>query len=180
MNWNPNEDILQKNFDINAYMGGWWEIAKIPKWFDLQCGTASAEYKKIDDSTISVCNKCYIPDMNGGWECLRLVTGKGQILSNQYPSALFVSFPDEQVRKTAEITNTLISSSKSLQIYPNYLIHSTDYSSYSIVGSPDRQGLYILSRNDKMTKFLYSRILDLVRSLGYDLRKILVNANMLK
>ena len=50
---------LQPNFDINKYMGEWYEIARLPNPFDLDCANATARYRKIAPNTISIVNKCY-------------------------------------------------------------------------------------------------------------------------
>ena len=45
--------------DISRYMGTWYEIAKLPNWFQRKCiqGT-QAQYKILGPKQIEVTNKC--------------------------------------------------------------------------------------------------------------------------
>ena len=53
-----------------------------------------------------------------------------------------------------------------------YLVHQTDYINYSVVGSPDRRFLWILSRNPEMCGNVYDQLFDFVKELGYDVKRI--------
>ena len=46
-------------FDVTRYMGTWYEIAKLPNWFQRKCvqGT-QARYKVLGPTQIEVNNKC--------------------------------------------------------------------------------------------------------------------------
>jgi len=46
-------------FDVSRYMGTWYEIAKLPNWFQRKCvqGT-QARYKVLGPTQIEVNNKC--------------------------------------------------------------------------------------------------------------------------
>ena len=45
--------------DINQYMGSWYEIAKLPNWFQRNCAqNIKATYKLINPAEIQVHNQC--------------------------------------------------------------------------------------------------------------------------
>jgi apolipoprotein D and lipocalin family protein len=45
--------------DVNRYVGTWYEIAKMPVFFQRDCaGGTTATYKLLKEGTISVVNRC--------------------------------------------------------------------------------------------------------------------------
>lgn len=157
---NPGiHDVLQKNFDPQKYMNSWFQIARIPQFFEngLNCFNQTAQYTLLHDK-VKVFNSCIGP--NG--EVIRTATGEAIIEDNKKPAALTVSFPGYP---------------ESLALGPNYLIHDTDYTKYAIVGSSDRSGLYILCRKKKMREKMYSNILDFCKKLNYDVKKLKVDSD---
>jgi len=145
-----NCETLQENFDTQAYMGKWFQIADIPQVYESGCPRASAEYTLLNDR-VSVFNTCY----NEKWEVSRTITGYAKALNPCIPSALKVVFPETEIF---------------VPQYPgpNYLIHKTNYKSYAIVGSPTRTSFYILSRTPKITQSKYNKFLKYAKTLGYN------------
>lgn len=166
-----SQEVLQTPFNIDRYMGEWFEIAKLPNFFEVGCSSAKAQYNRIASNAINVINTCLdeeggglqrpIPEIEGvcqnAW-----IFGTGIAKNTDFPAALTVSFPSAP--ESAMMTSG-----------PNYLVHKTDYTTFSIVGSPDRRGLFILSRTKTMTKRLYNKLLRFVQSLGYDTSNIIIN-----
>jgi len=47
------------NVDLMKYQGTWYEIAKIPNWFQKKCAkNVTATYKLREDGYLSVFNRC--------------------------------------------------------------------------------------------------------------------------
>lgn len=45
--------------DVSRYLGRWYEIAKIPNWFQKKCvSDTSAQYSLLPDGTLKVINAC--------------------------------------------------------------------------------------------------------------------------
>lgn len=147
---------LQSNFDTQAYMGKWYQIASIPQFFNRDCARSVAEYTLLSDH-VKVFNVCY----NNNWDVLRTITGSA-VSTDCEPASLYVSFPGYPPSPAA-----------------NYLIHDTNYITYSIVGSPDRSNLYILSRDPKMTVCMYRNLRRTARELGYDITKLVIDYHAL-
>ena len=54
----PPLDVVQ-SVDLQRYAGIWYEIARLPNWFQKQCaGDVTATYTLLDDGTIKVVNSC--------------------------------------------------------------------------------------------------------------------------
>jgi lipocalin len=160
-------DTLESDFDVQAYMNKWYQIANIPQPFEmgLNCAKQVAQYSYLSDE-VKVYNTC----LNQEGVVTTKALGKAIIENPQQPAALTVSFPgyvppSNQVGK--------FDPSKMLMPPgPNYLIHKTDYDTYSVVGSSDRSGLYILCRKPKMNRSLYDDLLKFCKKIGYNLNKI--------
>ncbi len=150
---NDNKDkcvVLKHNFDIQSYMGKWYQIASIPQFFDSDCVRSTAEYTYLSDK-INVYNTCY----DANWNPIRSITGSATAPNPCVPAALIVTFPDTPVEQ-----------------FPNYLIHATNYIDYAIVGSPTLTSFFILSRSPQMCVKEYKNILKYTKRLGYDISRI--------
>lgn len=47
------------NFDLARYMGTWYEIARLPQWFERNMEGVKAEYTLLDNGTVKVVNTGY-------------------------------------------------------------------------------------------------------------------------
>lgn len=137
-----NIDVIQKDLNPQAYMGTWYQIADIRQAYESMCSRSKAIYTLTPDG-VKIFNTCY--DENGN--IVSTITGQGELLKN---NAIAVSFPGFPA------------------MGPNYIIHSTDYKNYAIVGSYTRSSLYILSRKPQMQRHEYNHWLQYANSLGYD------------
>jgi apolipoprotein D and lipocalin family protein len=145
---------LQQNFDPERYMGLWYTAARIPQFFDRNTPWETAEYEIIKDGLIKVKNTAY----NKNNSIKGQIIGTAEVIDDDEPAALYVSFPTGRPRPS--------------KIYPNYLINKTDYDNYSVVGSLDGKNLYFLVRERPISENLYSRMLAYAKHLGYDVTKL--------
>lgn len=134
--------------DIERYMGKWYEIAAIPQSFQKGCAATTADYSLRRDGDVAVLNSCRLEDGS-----IKKARGKAWAV-DETNAKLKVRFfwpfsGDYWIIELAE-----------------------DYS-YAVVGHPDRDYLWILSRNPEIDPALYD---DLMRTIetkhGYDLSKI--------
>lgn len=146
---------LQYPLDVPKYMGLWYEIAKIPQNFEPRREKATANYALNIMGTINVLNTYY----DNSWNKIGENMGISEIIDPLYPGALRITFPPTYIDH-----------------HPNYLIHATNYE-YSIVGTINRQGLYILYKRMQMPAPLYQEIINYVQSIGYDINRIQINYN---
>lgn len=150
---NPDQcyDIVE-DFDVQAYMGKWYQIASIPQFFSLGCIRSVAYYTLLDEG-IKVLNICY----DDKWNVLRTINGLAIPGLPCRPAGLKVSFPGMKSNMV------------------NYLVHEVEYDSYAIVGSPDRSNLYFLSRTRSISEESYLEMKASAESLGYDVTKIKID-----
>ena len=141
-------DVFQRPFTVASYMGLWYEIASIPRSYEIGCARATAKYEFLSNGQFRITNSCF--DTSGS--TLRSAVGTASIIDPNTPAALYVNF------SSTSVTNPIA----------NYLVHKTNYTSYAIVGSPDRVSFWILSRCPTMKVSNYQKILSYAEFLGYN------------
>lgn len=137
--------------DLKRYAGEWYEIARFPHAFQKDCVASKATYTLRDDGKITVLNQCYDKSLSGR---LREVTGKAWTVDKKTNAKLKVSF-----------------------FWPfsgDYWIIDLgkDYE-YAVIGHPEREYLWILSRTKTMTEALYEAILERLKTAGYDTSELM-------
>lgn len=173
-----SNEILKRNFNVDRYLGDWFEIAKTPNFFEVGCESAKAKYGKRTDTILTVLNTCLGEDGDpktrtceeaGGIGCRGLnntvpprIRGTAQAVDPRIPAALHVSFPSSEF----DMANKDV---------PNYLVHDTDYKIYAVVGDPSRKFLFILARKKYMSAELFNAIVEFAAKLGYDTDSIIIN-----
>ncbi|MBU1937268.1 lipocalin family protein [bacterium] len=144
--------------DLNRYMGTWYEIARLPNWFQKKCaGDVSATYTLNDNGTITVVNRCRKEDGNiseakGRAKRARGCEGNAKLKVRFAPGFLSV-FPF---------------------VWGDYwiILLASDYS-YAVIGDPAREYLWILSRTPQMDEILFQNLLDQIRDKGYNLDELM-------
>ena len=140
-----------KNVDIEKYSGQWYEIARLPNSFEkgLECVTANYTVKK--NGKIEVLNKGYSSENSGEFKTAK---GTAWIPNAKYPGRLKVTF-----------------------FWPfsgNYYIISLEKNyKYALVGDPSRKYLWILSRSRNLESTTYSKLLDIAKNNGFDIKDII-------
>ena len=141
-----------KDFDVQKYMGDWFEIAKYPFKWEKDCELAKAIYKwDSKQQKILVENQCWI-----GQNMIRSRTAKAWIPDKTDPGKLLIDF-DHQPKDPGP---------------GNYWIYWTDYQN-AIVGGPTGTYLWWLSRNPTVKAREVEPMLKRIRSYGYRTDKLL-------
>ena len=138
-------------FDLNRYLGKWYEVARYDHVFERGLVGTTAEYSLRDDGKIKVLNSGYLETLDGSYQ---ESIGKAKPNSNGKPGQLRVSFFGP--------------------FYGNYYILdlAPDYS-YSVVGSSSPKYLWILSRTPHLSTEVQSKILNNLQKRGYDTTKLI-------
>ncbi len=138
------------NVDLDKYIGTWFEIASFPQRFQKGCHGTTATYSKTDKDYIIVENRCFKDSINGKESSIK---GKAFIDENTGNSKLKVQF-----------------------FWPfkgkYWIIDLAEDYSYAVVGHPDRDYLWILSRTSKMEDKIYQSILLRIAEKGFDINKL--------
>jgi apolipoprotein D and lipocalin family protein len=144
--------------DLTRYMGTWYEIARYPNKFQKMCiGDVTANYTLLDDGTVRVVNRCRKETGE-----MTEAEGKARRLSNDDPTSKL------EVRFAPGWLSWLPF------VWANYwVIDLADDYSYAVIGEPNRQYLWILSRTPKMEDATYEKILERLREKGYDTSALL-------
>ena len=137
--------------DLLRYAGTWYEIARLPMWFQRHCVDSKAIYSSRPDGLVGVHNECVTE--SGGVE---QVEGVASVVDPKTNARLTVVFDNWFAR--------LFGSSRE----GNYWIFDLDpeYRT-AMVGTPDRRYLWILSRVPHLDEATYRRLVERARQLGY-------------
>ena len=153
-------DKTISHLDTKKYSGVWYEISKFPLIYESDCERAKAIYTAESDTKISVENIC----IRGGKE-YRSRKGEAWVYDKNDPGKLRIVFTD---------------SGPSQGMVSDYWIHDTDYENYSIVGSPSKQFLWILSREETMTSENINALMRRAVEHGYDVNKLVTNTSAIR
>lgn len=138
-------------FNLNRYLGKWYEIARYDHAFERGLVGSTAEYTLRDDGKIKVLNSGHLNSLDGPY---KESIGKAKPNKNGKPGQLRVSFFGP--------------------FYSDYYILdlASDYS-YSVVGSSSPKYLWILSRTPQLTPEVQSKIVKNLKKRGYDTNKLI-------
>ena len=136
--------------DLQRYLGKWYEIATIPQRFQKGCVGVTAEYSLRKNGDIQVVNTCVQGTLDGA---VRTVRGRAWVVDKTTNAKLRVRF-----------------------FWPfsgAYWIIGLDADyQWAVVGHPNRNYLWILSRSPQMDDALYNGLLQTIAGKGYDLTRI--------
>ncbi len=137
--------------DLTRYTGTWYEIARLPMWFQRHCLDSQAIYTLRPDGAVGVHNEC--------------VTKSGKV--EQADGVATVVDRNTNARLTVVFDNffaKLFGSSRE----GNYWIVDLDpeYQT-SMVGTPDRRYLWILSRAPRLDDDAYRQLVSKANALGF-------------
>ena len=137
--------------DLKRYAGKWYEIARLPNWFEKACtANTAATYTLQPDGKIQVLNECNKADGR-----LKIAKGTAKVADSKGPNTkLKVTFfwpfsGDYWI----------------IDLDPNY--------QWVVVGEPSRDYLWILARNPRLDGALYQQILERVKKHGYTPDKLI-------
>lgn len=138
-------------FDLNRYLGKWYEVARYDHAFERGLVGTTAEYSLLDDGKIKVLNSGYLNTLDGTYQ---QSVGKAKPNKNGKAGQLRVSF-----------FGPFYSDYYILDLAPDY--------SYSVVGSSSPKYLWILSRTPHLNSKVQSEILTNLQQRGYDTQKLI-------
>lgn len=135
-----------KDFDVNRYLGNWYEIARFNHSFESGMEYTKARYTLRDDGKIEV--------VNTGIKNSKLKKAVGRAKLTRTPGLLKVSFFGP--------------------FYADYriLMLSDDYT-YALVGSKGDNYLWILSRTPTLSEAKLAKLLSEAKRRGYDISKFI-------
>jgi apolipoprotein D and lipocalin family protein len=135
-----------EGFELDRYLGKWYEIARLDHSFERGLGQVTAQYSLREDGGVSVVNRGYSAQ-DGKWK---------EALGKAY----FVNASDQGYLKVSFFG----------PFYGSYVIFELDEKDYqyAFVAGPDTSYLWFLSRTPKVDQALVDHFIQRARSLGFD------------
>jgi apolipoprotein D and lipocalin family protein len=141
----PEGITVIDGFEVNRYMGQWYEIARLDHRFERGLNNISATYSPKADGGVKVLNKGW-NEAEGQW---KQAEGK----------AYFVEKPDKGHLKVSFFG----------PFYGGYNIIALDKKdySYSMITGPDKSYFWILSRTRHLPKATLDSLIEKAKQLGF-------------
>lgn len=133
-----------RGFEVERYLGRWYEIARLDHSFERGLENVSAEYRLRDDGGIDVLNRGYAPG-SGEW---KQAEGRAYFVGERGVGHLKVSF-----------FGPFYSSYVVFELDPDYR--------HAFVSGYDRDYLWLLARTPEVTPALRERFVGRAASLGF-------------
>jgi apolipoprotein D and lipocalin family protein len=146
--------------DLKRYQGTWYELARLPMFFQRNCAQSEAHYGLMANGNVAVLNRCLTND--GQWE-----EAQG-MASPQVPGKtdkLWVIFDNWFSRLLPGVAK---GDYWVLYVDPDY--------SVAVVGNPDRKYLWLLSRTPEVSDQVREELLAKAREQGYDTSRLIWRA----
>ena len=137
--------------DLNKYSGVWYEIAKYPNKFQKDCvANTTATYTLKGPDKLEVLNRCLEKDGT-----VKDAKGAGKVEDKQTKAKLKVRFAPGFLSFLSAVWGDYWV----IDLAPDY--------SYSVIGTPDRDYFWILSRTPEMKDSVYQEILRRAEQQGF-------------
>ncbi|CCJ76892.1 Outer membrane lipoprotein Blc [Cronobacter muytjensii 530] len=146
----PRGVTVVEDFNVNRYLGTWYEIARFDHRFERGLEQVTATYSLRGDGGLNVINRGFNPDRNK-WQQSE---GKAYFTGNTHRAALKVSFFGP--------------------FYGGYNIIALDKDyQHALICGPDRSYLWILSRTPTISKQVKEDLLDTATRQGFAVEKLI-------
>ena len=137
-------------FDLDRYLGTWYEIARLDHSFERGLENISANYSLRDDGGVRVLNRGFSA-AKGEWQ---QAEGKAFFVGPSDQGHLKVSFFGP--------------------FYGSYIVFELDDNyQYAFVSGPDTSYLWLLSRSPTVAQAVIDHFIDRASSLGFDTDKLI-------
>jgi apolipoprotein D and lipocalin family protein len=145
--------------DLKRYAGVWHEQARLPNRFQKKCtGAVTAQYTPLADGTVEVRNVC---EVAGGVDESVGVARVGPVAGQPGAGRLEVRFAPEWLSWLP-------------MVWGDYWILKLDRDyEVALVGTPDRDFLWVLSRAPRLDEATLEAQLDYARTLGFDVDRVI-------
>ena len=144
------------NFEPEHYLGQWYEIARIPFYFENGCIAPTTANYALTGDTLTVLNSCRTEDGSTSSS-----TGMAYFVESANVAKLKVTFVPSWLRFTHIGRG-------------DYWILYTDYN-YSLVGSPNHKYLWILARSESAEPQKIKFLLEIAKQQGFNPQQLVFN-----
>ena len=138
------------NFELEPYLGTWYEIARLDHRFERGMSNVTANYSLREDGGVSVLNRGYRAD-KGEWDEAK---GKAYFVGDSSVGRLKVSF-----------FGPFYGAYNVFELGENY--------EYSMIAGPNRSYLWILARQAQLPQAMLDELLSKAVAAGYDTSELI-------
>lgn len=137
-------------FELDRYLGRWYEIARLDHRFERGLSQVTAHYQRHPDGGLTVLNRGYNA-RQGQW-------------SEAQGRAYFVGDPQQGHLKVSFFG----------PFYSSYVIFGLDKDyQYAFVAGPNHDYLWLLSRQPTVSDELWQRFIDTAQRAGFDTQALI-------
>jgi apolipoprotein D and lipocalin family protein len=141
--------------DLARYAGDWFEIARFPNRFQRQCvGDVRASYDRRPDGLVDVVNRCRTAD--GETEA----RGVARLVDERTMAKLKVRFAPAWLSWLPVVWGDY------------WIIGLAEDYSWAVVGSPDREYLWLLARTPQLNEKSTAAARQAARANGFDVERL--------
>ena len=142
------------NFELEKYLGKWYEIARLDHSFERGLDQVTADYSLLDEGGVRVLNRGFSIKKNAWKEA----EGK----------AFFVKGSDQGYLKVSFFG----------PFYGSYIVFALDHENYqySLVSGPDKSYLWILARSPAIKEDIKNMLIEKATASGFDTSKLIFPA----
>ncbi|WML90828.1 lipocalin family protein [Thiothrix lacustris] len=137
-------------FQVDRYLGRWYEVARLDHSFERGLEQVTAEYSPREDGTIRVLNRGY----NTNKQTWEEAEGRAKFVGSKDVGQLKVSF-----------FGPFYGGYNIVELDPNY--------QYVMIVGNDRDYLWILSRTPQLDAAVQQRLVEKAKSLGFATDKLI-------
>ncbi len=151
----PENVTPVEGFQLDRYLGTWYEIARLDHSFERGMSRVTAQYSLREDGGVRVLNRGFLAAKNEWKEA----EGK----------AFFVEHSDRGFLKVSFFG----------PFYGSYIVMDLDKENYqyALVSGPDKSYLWILSRTPTMDRATLDRLIATARTAGFETDELLFVAH---
>jgi apolipoprotein D and lipocalin family protein len=143
--------------DLTRYQGAWYEIARLPNWFQKECTQSKATYKLLESGDVAVRNECLTTTGKS-----KIAFGTASVVDKQTNAKLEVVFDNWFSRLFPFLTKG--------KYWILYL--DPEYQTV-IVGTPNRKYLWIMARISQLEKQTYQHLVSRAQALGFETDRLI-------
>jgi apolipoprotein D and lipocalin family protein len=145
--------------DLERYAGDWYEIARLPAWFQRKCLQSRASYEIAAADRIAVTNSCRTRSGD-----IDVATGTATVVDPETNAKLEVVFDNWFSRLFPGLTKG-----------DYWIIHLDETYSEVLVGTPDRDYLWIMTRRKKVEPRTLARLIGIAAAKGFPVDELIVH-----
>jgi apolipoprotein D and lipocalin family protein len=148
----PENITPVEGFELNRYLGKWYEIARLDHRFERGLSNVTAEYSLLENGDVKVLNSGLASDDN----TRKQAEGKARFVGDESTAHLKVSFFGP--------------------FYSSYVVFELDQDNYqyAFIAGYNKSYLWLLSRTPEVSDELVDRFVKRAGELGFDTNELIL------